>query len=151
MDDQAADAGRNRAPLRGIGYLDLAEGGAQVEGGGGKACGIERGVGEPRAFANAARGREQAGDRERKSAGRIGIRQRRNHAAHVEQNLAARALRQTLPQPPQGVAPHGAPFGEAARCRACGLEATRIVTRPGEVVVTDYDDLVMVAELVSVD
>ena len=111
MNDQAAGAGHQRAPLCGFAHLDLAEGRAQVEGGGGVTGGIERGIGEPRAFADAARGREQAGDGERKSAGRIGVGQRRDHAADVEQNLAARVLRQALPQPPQSAAPHRPAFG----------------------------------------
>ena len=97
MNDQAAGAGQQRAPLRGFMKLRLAEGRAEVEGGGRVAGGLQRSISEPGAFADAAGGREQSGDGKRKSAARMSVGQRRQHAADVEQNLRARVLRQALP------------------------------------------------------
>ena len=110
MHDQAASAGTECAPRRRFAELDLAESGAEIESGGRIAGGLERSISEARAFADAARGREQAGDGERKAAARIGVGLRRQHTAHVEQNLRARILRQASPQPAQGAAPHRRAF-----------------------------------------
>ena len=103
MHHQRAGAGAERA-ARAAAQLDLAEGRAEIEGARRKARAIERGVGKPRAFPDAARGREQPGNAERKAAARHGIGPRRDHAADVEQDLPASLLRQALPQPPQGAA-----------------------------------------------
>src|SRR5664279_481213 len=97
MNDQAAVAGHQRATLRGFMKLRLSESRTQIEGGGRVAGGFQRGISKPGAFADAAGGREQAGDGERESAARVFIRRRRQQAADVEQNLRARVLWQTLP------------------------------------------------------
>ena len=95
---------RDHRPARRRIELGLAEGGADVEGGGRHACGFERVIGEARAFADAAHGRIQAGDGNGESAARRAVGQRSNKPADATQNLRPRRLRQALPQPPQRVA-----------------------------------------------
>ena len=51
------------------------------------AGGFERVIGEARAFANAAHGREQSGNGDRKSASRRAVGERRNEPADAAQNL----------------------------------------------------------------
>src|SRR5690348_3825568 len=98
MHDQGATAGRNGTPARRIRDLNLAEGRTEVESSGVMAGGVQCRIGQARAFADAARGREQPCDAERESACWVGFGTWRNHAADVEQDFAATALRQASPQ-----------------------------------------------------
>src|SRR5579864_6103479 len=97
MHDEATGAGRQSVAGRGLGKLDLAEGGAKIERGGRVTSAFQRCIGKPGTFADAAGGREQAGDAKRTSAARICVRPRGEYAADIEQQLGARTLRQTLP------------------------------------------------------
>ena len=104
MHDQAAAARLQGAPADIVGKFDMAESRAEIERRGRIAGRFKRGVGQPRAFADTACGRKHAGDRYREAAARTGVRQGRDEAADIEQDLPPRRLWQPLPQSSQGAA-----------------------------------------------
>src|SRR5579862_626136 len=102
-DQGAAGAGNDGTAWRRF-ELGLAKRAADIEGGGCHAGCFQRIVSEAGAFADAARGREHAGDGQRKSALRCVIGQRRKKPADVEQNLRPDIERQPSPEVPQRAA-----------------------------------------------
>ncbi len=81
MDDERAAGSWNDGAANRTFEFGLAEGPADIEGGGRHAGRVERVIGEAGAFADAAHSRKQAGDGNRKSAARRAVGQGSNDPA----------------------------------------------------------------------
>ena len=100
--DQAAAAGRERAAMQlALENSVWPKARAEIEGGRRQARGVERGISEAGAFADAAGGGEQSGDAERKSAARGAVGRRCDQPRERKKQVEPRLLRQALPQPAQ--------------------------------------------------
>jgi hypothetical protein len=104
MDDERATGSWNDGAANRTCEFGLAEGPADIKGGGRHAGRVKRVVGQAGAFADAAHSRKQAGDGNRESTVGRAVGKGSNDPADMSDDLRPGMLRQSLPQPTQWMA-----------------------------------------------